>query len=223
MENITNGILTLTRYEEAYGFSLPERKVSNEKVADVELLRSRLDVERYQLRRQVFEKLISTRRTQPLTFSEVTSKLAGELIYLPLHALPSLAPRGGWCVLGLYIGGIEQRIDYLYGSGRPGGPKHFQKVEKSLYVGDLPEWVAERYEEAKKYVKVSDLLVVSRDAALFDVERVTSPRSPLLIVADRKVVLNEDGNPKVQQLHYLIAAWGLEHELPQSLGGLLPE
>ena len=102
--------------------------------------------------------------------------------------------------LNLYAGGLEQPVGVLDLSP--------YSVHKGVYTGPLPVWVTERYWAARQYFKVEEMIIVSRDKTMFS--RTPKLGCPLLLAIRDDICV-------------LIAAWGLEHELPQSLGGLLPD
>lgn len=110
------------------------------------------------------------------------------------------------CPKDLYIGGLFREVEVC----KSHSDDYDLSVELCVYTGPLPPWVAEKAKVAANYVDWDRILVVSRDKTLFDVEPVLiQRRSPLLVIywhANRQS---------------LLAAWGLEHELPKSLGGLL--
>lgn len=67
----------------------------------------------------------------------------------------------------------------------------------------MPLWVNRKYQEAKRFFDTSNLVVISRDKRLFALSPEPVPQlSPLLIGVF----------PPDEFL--LLAAWGLEHELP---------
>ena len=91
-------------------------------------------------------------------------------------------------------------------------------INQSIYIGPLPDWVADKYQAAKKLYGDERLSVVSRERTFFDTKvspalKVPPQGSPLLIMA----------SPQNGDTLYLLAAWGLEYELPERLGGLLKE
>lgn len=104
----------------------------------------------------------------------------------------------------LYIGGLRTQIIWQCMTDR-----RFS-YHKSIYTGPLPEWVDAKARLAKKYFRADELVVVSKNPAFFSTEDIVNG-SPLLLGFYRG------------EIPLLLAAWGMEYELPKSLGGLLPD
>ena len=167
----------------------------------VEELKAALCYEGSKLRRGVFKR--------ELWWEEVSVLLGGEILTLPLE----YQGQGGFwdCKQnGLYLGGIEKKVEIRLHWGRDLRQVWVEGkwMHDSVYVGPMPEWVQEKYQRARKVFPKGDLLVASRNEAFFDYQ-VVVPGSPLLLAMDRK-----------RERQILLAAWGLEYELPKSLGGL---
>lgn len=110
---------------------------------------------------------------------------------------------------GLYIGGVNRPIVTA---------RTTKSVQVSLYIGPFPNKVAAAYQKARQCFPEDSLTVVSRHKEFFynatvEVVRPPSKASPLLIAVPH--------TGSTIHATYLIAAWGLEYELPKSLGGLL--
>ena len=91
-----------------------------------------------------------------------------------------------------------------------------------LYLGDMPQWVLEKHRLAEKIIAPDCLGIITKDISLvgvigeYDSQIPFRKRCPLLIAYI-------DGFQPIPEMpvFWLLAAWGLEHELPKSLGGLL--
>lgn len=192
-------------YMDAYGYERPaDERITEER----ERVSARLAMEpkSFKERRRTFQ--------NQLSFLDAAEACGADFIDLPAV---SYLGAGRWQVhdnwrgAPLYLGGVKHRL--TIGTGRPGTYE-----TKSLYIGDMPQTAMARYCTALRYFADDQLAVVSRDHRLFDLQthRIPLPapsRSPLLIVA----------SPYGPSRFLLLAAWGMEHELPRSLGGVLDE
>ena len=136
---------------------------------------------------------------------QMMEELQADLISLPLkwnyyHGRFEVPP-------GTYIGGIERYIESVV--------IHLPETRRLIYTGVLPIWVRNKYLKARHYFSPSRLIVVSKNPQLFsEAKAIVRNLSPLLIAIERR---NDD------LTQFLLAAWGLENELPKSLGGILEE
>ena len=191
----TIATVPIEQYAQAYEF-----KVADKQLSDLERLAQMVAEETYPARKAVLARELAARRN--------AEALGVEDISIPIRY--NTIDKEYWIgqtTSTLYLGGIEQRLLF--------NRKHRDDRCASLYVGPLPAWVRTKYEEAKHYFPTDRLAVVSKHKLFFDIRDkpyIEPARllSPLLLAFDK--------NDKV----YLLAAWGLEYELPQSLGGKLP-
>lgn len=86
------------------------------------------------------------------------------------------------------------------------------EIREGLYTGPLPGWVTDKYIAARDVFGAEHLCVVSRNKEFFKVNVLPREASPMLL-----------GYHATMNKVYLLAAWGLEYELPKSLGGLLDD
>lgn len=156
-----------------------------------ELLQAVRD-ERYPARIKVMKKVIDNRH--------LIESLGADLIMLPIswHQKREREPWKGWRIQDerLYLGGIEERQPFRHEHGN---------MMESLYIGPLPTWVADKYDQAKEFFKKNELFVVSRHRESFDFHERPVPTAhldPLLIGVDR------------QGVQYMLAAWDLNLERP---------
>lgn len=195
-------VATIAQYREHYRFA-PAGVIAADDEADLEHM-ARTDP--YEARRAYYAQELARRR--------LLNRLGAEYIHLPtLSWEPDLGwlvdVRGDDPVRHLHVGGIELAAAVVY---RRPGP--VLDRARSLYVGPLPDWVAAKYEMAKRLLTQHHLLVVSREPSFFhrdaeaeaqaEARRLQALRSPLLIAVRPKA------QARVPAL--LLAAWGLEYE-----------
>lgn len=189
----------LEQYQKAYSFTVLKPAPS---VEDLAAWADKVHAEPFKARRGLLAKR--------LRWECIKWVLQADVIQLPFRTNPN-----GVSVQldtpDLYVGGITERVSWIRWV-KENPPR--QWVEgNSLYIGDMPKWVVTKVQQAQRFRDALDLVVVSRDPSLFHVtERRLVTGSPLLVGYSR------EHNEKL-----LLAAWGLEHELPKSLGGLLPD
>ena len=182
-------------YQTYYDFTLQEHHTT------LSALERALQIETIPKRREI----INERLTWARRLDNVCNVLSVGIISLPMNwgnymdwntkAIYIHKPQ-------LYVGGLDKRIVVVYPDTQWG------ETNLSIYMGDLPHWVFQIYKQAQPLV--DEVIVVSRDARLFNVKAVGYKISPLLIGC-------------IGTEFILLAAWGLEHELPKSLGGLLDD
>ncbi len=156
-----------------------------------ELLQAIQD-EWYPARTKVMKKIVDNRH--------LIESLGADLIMLPIswHRKQQLENWKGWLILDdkLFLGGIEERQTFQHPRGN---------LKESLYIGPLPKWVDDKYEQAKRFFKTKELFVVSRYRESFDFHERPVPTAhldPLLIGVDR------------QGTQYMLAVWDLDLERP---------
>lgn len=183
-------------YQEKYGYevmeTIPEYFLVDE-------LKERCKKEIFPERRRVFLELLREK--------EMMVALCCEKIQLPFQWVDSnnaVYVEDGY----LYVGYLKHNLTWYrrvdkYGDGA--GIRY-----ESMYVGELPKHVIDKYKKATKYFSSKELIIVSKDPRLFNIQEIAPGISPLLI-----------GMKKHTNKQFLLTAWGLEHELPKSLGGLL--
>lgn len=123
---------------------------------------------------------------------------------------------------GLYTGGVELPLDIhsrefesSVGVADPYAPHANVVRHKSLYIGPLPDFARCKYKAAAARFGASRLAVVSRERRFFLIDR--QETASFLKLSPLLVGFGDHGE------QYLLAAWGLEHELPKSLGGLMDD
>ena len=201
----TNGILPVESYAGHYGFTIVEHEKPTPDWA-----KEQLKTERFPQRRRILRRLIHS--------SEQITVLDASQISLGVHYGPFVlkdeSSEFDWMISrsdsSLFVGGVERRV-----TSRVKGE---DIINRSIYIGPLPDWVADKYQVAKKLYGDGRLAVVSRERTFFDIKafpalKLPPQGSPLLIMA----------SPQNGDTLYLLAAWGLEYELPERLGGLLKE
>ena len=204
----------LALYKEYYGFSPAPLSPVREEVFDFAAL-ARTDPS--PIRRKLFgKKTQSLSRPIHQNWDQIT--IAGVYMWFLFEQ------RWGWIVEApktsqLWLGGLMEPVSY-YGAG---GTRF---IANSVYIGNMPQWVWERYKEAEREFGRRALAVISRDKRLFEPASIQSLVSPLLIAGVPDRLYRRESTEENQELLYtgriyLIAAWDLEHELPKSLGGLL--
>ena len=198
----TIATVPIEQYAAAYDF-----KVSTREASDLEPLAQLVAEETYPARKAVLTRELADRRNaKALGLEEISigvkySEFGSRYLSTTGYEITSN---------DLYLGGIERRLTYTRIQTPGDWTQH-----NSIYIGPLPEWVRVKYEEAKRYFPVGRLAVVSRCKEFFDIQT-QSRIDPALRLSP--LLLAFDMNDKV----YLLAAWGLEYELPASLGGKLP-
>ena len=189
-------MISLEQYGVKYGFAPPKLRGSNE----IAYLRQRVESERFLERRRIFAGLLSGRL--------MIERLDCNIISLPIR--PSKLTES-YIVKDarLFIGGIERRLTSQYEDAQG----YFNRTRyERIYIGDLPPLVVEKYIQAKQYFPIDKIVVISKDARLFDTTIINVPKmSPLLVAF----------GPDDTQ--YLLACWGLEHEIEKRYGGLLED
>ena len=166
----------------------------------VDEIREKYQCEPYKARRKIFKALLEEK--------EAMVALCCDRIQLQMRWLGSPYDHLFLEEDGLYAGYIHGRLPYVRKINSYGEPQ--VPLYLSIFTGELPPNIIKTYEKAKKYFSKKELIVVSRDPRLFDIREIAPKVSPLLIAMSKKT-----------NKQYLLAAWGLEHELPKSLGGLL--
>jgi len=193
-------MITTEQYQKVYGFeslALPPEVDELDSLRDLaskETLKARRKSLKASLREQEMMHALQADRIS-LKFRWAWVKNQGEYGYI-------LNERN------MYVGRLVHQLTYYT-------PSEDTKKYKSTYIGPMPDWVREKHQSAKRYFKDNELFVFSRHKDFFDISEVVVPlkqASPLL------VAMRKDDSKQ-----YLLAAWGLEYELPVSLGGLLPD
>ena len=201
----TNGILPLEAYARHYDFTVVEHDKPK-----LDWAKEQLKAERFPQRRHILRRLV--RSCEQITVMDA-SQISLDVRYGPF-ILEGEQSRFDWGISRIYpplfVGGMERRV-----TSRIVGA---DIINRSIYIGPLPDWVADRYQVAKKLYGDGRLAVVSRERTFFDIKafpalKLPPQGSPLLIMA----------SPQNGDTLYLLAAWGLEYELPERLGGLLKE
>jgi len=196
---LTRGSVTIEQYQNHYGFTT----VSLDGMVDeLEWTKKQFDRERGKKRRQFYQERIKE--------IEIMINLSVEPISLNISKAKD--PNKDFAISPIffvpddtYIGGLEEELSYKQNN-------RFQKIDfkDSLYIGQCPDWVWEKYVEGKKVFGIDNIFVLSKNRDLFRHTMIIPKISPLLIGYMNGVC-------------YLLAAWGLENELPKNLGGVLEE
>jgi len=209
-------------YKNRYGFTYPPSREA--KIKDsIQKLEELVSREKYQARKRVYNERLQEQRTLHRDY-ELCEILQAEIINIDLRYYRTLELRANyhtkyeldktWVVSreGVFIGGIESEAFFIRNT--------FSRDEtgfKSLYIGHLPDNVKVKYEEAKKYIDRNRICVASKNSKLFSMRSFKVEPEPPPWVSPLLIAQPSTGNI------LLLAAWGLEHELPKSLGGLLEE
>ena len=187
--------ISLEQYAIHYGFGIGQ-KTTSEQLAALEL---ELEHSPFRARRKALAKSLPMLRAE--------EALGAEPIQIPMDRHWHGGRFFYACPQELYVGGLYRRANVCR---EHHGTYYDLSAEGCVYTGPLPLWVGEKAKMAANYVDSDRILVASKDKTLFDVEPILiQQRSPLLIIYWRT------------NRQSLLAAWGLEHELPRSLGGLL--
>lgn len=218
-------LLDIKSYQDYYGFTSVGGKFKTEidvLAERLEGINSRLRNPAYKFQKGLYKRFAKETELElkkQRRLQEILNLVCADLIILPIsQETTTWFGYEATCytvkVPNLYVGGFMRAILVR---GQRFSQDRISTVPEwveSIYVGDVPAWVSDKVGKALTFFNPDELLVVSRHRELFSSQIVIPKTSPLLIAYVPRIY--PDGQ-------ILLAAWGLEHELPKSLGGLLPD